>query len=253
MKALIHAEVLKLRSTRTPAWLLLATLGLVMLTVSVTVPKAGDQNAPVPVGDRGALAGAVGNGFGVPLVMVVLLGGLAFTQEFRYGTVTSTYLGEPRRRRVLVAKWLSLTAASVVVTVATLAVSVTFGIALIRSRDGDVTVAAQFWQTVAAAFAVMVAYGVIGVSIGALVRNQIVAVVGVLVWMLAIEQIVIPAFPAVGRWMPGGATNALLHLGPLMSLDGKLLSASAGGLVLLGYTAAAVALALRLTPRRDVL
>lgn len=253
MKALIHAEVLKLRSTRTPAWLLFATLGLVVLTVAVNVPKAGDRDAPISLDDPGLLASAVGNGFGVPLVMVVLLGGLAFTQEFRYGTVTSTYLGEPRRTRVLVAKWLSITAASIVVTAASLAVSVTFGVALIRSRDGDVTVAAQFWQTVAAAFAVMAAYGVIGASIGALVRNQIVAVVGVLVWLLAVEQIVIPAFPSVGRWMPGGATNSLLQLGPAISLDGKLLSASAGGLVLLGYTAASVGLALRLTPRRDVL
>lgn len=41
-----------------------------------------------------------------------------------------------------------------------------------------------------------------------LVRNQVTGVVGVLVWMLAVKQIVIPAFPAVGRWMPEGATPA---------------------------------------------
>ncbi|WP_405069710.1 hypothetical protein OG558_08450 [Kribbella sp. NBC_01510] len=61
------------------------------------------------------------------------------------------------------------------------------------------------------------------------------------------------SFPAVGRWMPGDATYALLQLGPSINLDGKLLSASAGGLVLAGYTIAAVALALLLTPRRGVL
>lgn len=76
--------------------------------------------------------------------------------------------------------------------------------------------------------------GVIGVAIGALVRNQIAAVVGVLVWMLAIEQIVIPAYPAIGRWMPGGATYALFQLGPSIRLDEKLLSASMGGLLLIG-------------------
>jgi hypothetical protein len=37
-----------------------------------------------------------------------------------------------------------------------------------------------------------------------------------------------------------------------MSLDGKLLPTSVGGLVLAGYTAAAVLLALVVTPRRDV-
>jgi hypothetical protein len=78
-------------------------------------------------------------------------------------------------------------------------------------------------------------------------------VVGLLVWMLAVEQIVIPVFPVVGRWMPWGATSSLLQLGPSYGFDGELLSAPVGGLVLLGYATAAVALALRLTPKRDVL
>jgi ABC-type transport system involved in multi-copper enzyme maturation permease subunit len=253
VKALVHAELLKLRSTRTTTGLLLATLAMVGLTVAFTVKDAGDQNAPLPLDDAGLLAGTVGISFGVPQVLVVLLGCMAFSQEFRYGTITSTYLVEPRRTRVLAAKWLSVGLASVVIATTTLALSVPFGIALIRSRNGDATVAAQFWQMVAAAFVVMVAYGAIGVAVGALVRNQIVAVVGVLVWMLAVEQIVINSFPAVGRWMPIGAAFALLQLGPAISLDGKLLSSSIGGLVLLGYTAAAVALALHITPSRDVL
>jgi len=253
VKALLHAELLKLRSTRTTAGLLLATIALVALTVVETVPDVGDENAPLSLDDPGLLAAAVGVSFGVPVVLVVLFGTLAFTQEFRYGTVTSTYLGEPRRKRVLVAKWLSLALASVVITAATLALSVALGIALIGSRDGDVTLAGHFWGVVASAFVVMAAYSLIGVAIGALVRNQIAAVVGVLVWMLAVEQIVIPAFPAVGRWMPGGATNALFQLGPALSLDGKLLPPSVGGLVLVGYTAAAVLLTLVVTPRRDVL
>jgi ABC-2 type transport system permease protein len=140
----------------------------------------------------------------------------------------------------------------VALTIATLAVSVTFSIALIRSRNGDVTVATPFWQTIAAGFVVMTAYGTIGVAIGALVRNQIAAVVGVLVWMFTVEQIVIPAFPAVGHWMPWRAAAALLQLGPAITLDGNLLPAAVGGLVLAGYTTAAVVLALRISPGRDV-
>lgn len=253
MKALVQAEVLKLRSTRTPVGLLLATLGLVALTVAVNVPQIGAKAAPVSLHDPGLLAVTVGISFGAPSVLVVLLGVLAFTQEFRYGTATSTYLVEPRRARVLVAKWVSLALSSVIISATALALSVSVGVALIRHRDGSLVVATQFWQTVAAAFLVMAAYGVIGVAIGALVRNQIPAVVGVLVWMLALEQIVIPAFPTIGRWLPGGATNALLQLGPAISADGKLLSAPAGALVLAGYTAMAVTLALVVSPRRDVL
>jgi ABC-2 type transport system permease protein len=254
VKALLDAELLKLRSTRTTAALLLAALLLVALTVATSVPDVLDENAPLSLDDTRLLAAVVGVGFGVPQVLMTLLGVLAVTQEFRYGTVTSTFLGEPRRRRVLAAKWLSLGLVSPVITTVTLAVSVTLSVALIRSQDGDVTVAAQFWQTVAAGFVVMAAYGAIGVAVGALVPNQITAVVGVLVWMLAVEQVVIPALPAVGRWMPWGAASSLLQLGPSYGFhDGQLLSALAGGLVLGGYTAAAVVLALGITPKRDVL
>ncbi len=253
MKALLDAELLKLRSTRATALLVLATLVLVVLTVATTVPGVIEENSALSLDDPGLLASVVGNGFGAPQVMMTLLGVLAFTQEFRYGTITSTYLGEPRRTRVFVAKLLSLALSSVVITAVTLAVSLTFGIALIRSQDGDVTVAAQFWQTVAAGFVVMAAYGVVGVAIGALVPTQIAAVVGVLIWMLAVEQMVIPLFPEVGRWMPFGAASSLLQLGPSYGFDGVFLSAPMGGLLLAGYTAAAAALALVVTPRRDVL
>ena len=135
----------------------------------------------------------------------------------------------------------------------TLADSVPVGIALIGSRDGDVSIGAQFWQTVVAAYVVMATYAVIGVAIGVLVRNQIVAAVAVLVWMLAVEQIVVTSYPSVGKWMPWGATNALLQLGPEMNLEGKLLSLPEAELLLIGYTAGAVLLALLLTPKRDVL
>jgi len=238
VKALLQAELLKLRSTRTTAGLLLATLGLVALTVASGVPKVGAAEGPLSLDDPGLLADVVATCFGVPQVLMVLYGTLAFTQEFRYGTITSTYLGEPRRTRVLLAKWLALALVSALITVATLALAVPFSSALIRSRDGDVTFAGHFWGVVA---------------IGALVRNQVAAVVGVIVWMTAIEFTVIPSFPDVGRWMPLGATSSLFQIGPTLGLDGNLLSVPAAGLVLLAYTAAAVVLALRITPKRDVL
>jgi ABC-2 type transport system permease protein len=253
VNALVHAEVLKLRSTRTTVWLLLGTFAMVLITVAFSTPQAGAEDPPVPLDDPAVLAGTVGTGLLIPQVLVVLFGVLAITQEFRYGTATSTYLVEPRRARVLAAKWLALALSSVVIAAGALVVSLPFAIALIRSRDGDVTAGAQFWQTMAAGFAVMAAYAVIGVAIGAVVRHQIAAVVGVMVWMLAVEHIVIASYPTVGQWLPVGATFSVMQLDQTNGLDGQLTSASIGGLILLGYTAVAVALALHTTPKRDVL
>lgn len=252
MRSLVRAEMIKVVSTRATIWLLLGTLAMVALTVGVSIPKAGAENPPVPLDAPGVLADAVGTGLLIPQVLVMLLGVLAVTQEFRYGTATSTYLVEPRRTRVLVAKWVTLAITGVVITLGTLALSVPFAIALISSRDGDVTAGAQFWQMAAAGSVMMAAYGVIGVAIGTVVRHQIGAVVGVLVWMLAVEYVVIPAFPSPGRWLPGGASWAMLQLGPSSGVDG-LLSADTGGLVLAGYTVIAATVAILVAPRRDIL
>jgi len=253
VKALILAEQLKIRSTRTQVALLLATLAFVPWTAALTIPKEGAENVPVSLDDPRLLAVAVGNSFGAPLVLMLLLGGVAFTQEFRYGTVTSTYLVEPRRTRILVAKWVTLALVGGVITTLILMVSVPFSAALIGFRGGEVSFGATFWTMTAAGFVVLPVFGVIGVAIGALVRNQITAVVAVLVWMLALEQLVITSYPEVGRWMPGATTFVLLQMGPSIDPDGKLLSASAAALLLAAYTAVAVLLALRLTPKRDVL
>jgi ABC-type transport system involved in multi-copper enzyme maturation permease subunit len=252
MRALVHAEVLKLR-TRGMAWLVLATVGFVLLTVALSVPKADDHAAAVPLEDPRVLTVVVGGSFGVPLVVALLLGVLAFTQEFRYGTVTSTYLGEPRRARVLIAKWVSQGVAVALVTSATLVLAVILGLALIGTRDGEIAFSGQFWQTVVFAFLVMAAYSAIGVAVGVLVRNQVIAIVAVLVWMLVVEWLVVPSLPSVGRFLPLGAAQELLGQEASLGLDGELLSTPVAALLLLGYTSLAVVLAITLTPKRDVL
>ncbi len=125
-------------------------------------------------------------------------------------------------------------------------------VAVIRARHGNATVGAEFWQVAAAAFLVMALSGLIGVSVGAMVRNQIIAVTLTLVWLTAGEHLLIEALPQVARWTPGGATNGLLQLGAVATTSGTLLNAPIGGLLLVGYTSAAVSLALVIATRRDV-
>ncbi len=253
MNALVRAEVLKLRSTRMLAWLLLATLAFVVLTVVFSVPSASATDTTLSLDEPALLARLVGDSFGVPEVTMVLLGVLAFTQEVRYGTVSSTFLVEPRRSRVLVAKGVALILAGVVITAPTLVLSTTVAMALISSKDGNVTTGVQFGQVAAGVFVVMALYGLIGLAIGALVRNQIVAVVAALVWLLAAERLLIDALPQVERWTPLGATLGLLQLDQVATTHRTLLDAPIGGLLLAGYTTATVALALIVAPRRDIL
>lgn len=251
MRALTRAELLKLRTTRILGWTLAGTLAMVLVTTIASVPSAGSTNPVVPLDDPALLARTVGVSYLWPQLTVALLGVLSYTQEERHGTITWTYLVEPRRRRVLVAKGGALALVSTVVAVATLAVSLVASLALIRARRGNVTLGAELWQVAGAAALVLAATGLIG--IGTLVRNQIIAVTLTLVWLTAGEHLLIEVLPQVARWTPGGATNGLLQLGDVATTSGTVLQAPVGGLLLMGYTGAAFGLALVIAPRRDVL
>jgi hypothetical protein len=99
---------------------------------------------------------------------------------------------------------------------------------------------------------VMALYGPIGVAVGALVRNQIAAVVGALAWTFIVEQLVVALWPEVGRWLPGGAASAVLQLGEVATTRGDLLPPWAGALLLVAYAAVLSVVAARVTLRRDL-
>jgi hypothetical protein len=98
MSALVRAELLKLRTVALPYWLLLTTLAFVLLGVLVTVLTAGLDGAPLQRDDPQLLARAVASASGGN-VIVLVLGILALTQEFRFGTATPSFLVTPRRAR----------------------------------------------------------------------------------------------------------------------------------------------------------
>jgi len=250
--SLVHAELIKLRSTRLARWLLLTALALVVLLVLVTVPAGDDTSGGLSLRDSDLLARVVGVATVAGEVVVLVLGILTFTQEFRFGTATATFLVAPDRRRVLIAKALALAVAGLLFSAATITLDLVLSALIINARGGAVIWSGELVAVLAAAVAVMALYGPIGVAIGALVRNQIAAVAGALVWLLAVEGFLVTLLPAIGRWMPGGATAGLLQEGRAATTHGALLPAWAGGLVLLGYATVIGLLAATLTLRRDL-
>lgn len=251
MTALVRAELLKLRTVKLPLWLLVTTLLLVLLGVLATVLTAGLEGAPLSREDPELMARAVANASGGNIV-VLILGILVLTQEFRFGTATSSFLVTPKRGRVLVAKLIAVALVGAVFAVVSAVVAVAVSAVLIPIRDGVVNYDAQVLQVLLGAMLVMVLYGPIGIAVGALVKNQIAAVVGALAFTFIVEQLLIALLPDVGRWTPGGASSAVLQLGDLVTTRGDLLPVWGGVLVLLAYAAVLSAIAARLTLRRDL-
>lgn len=251
MTALVRAELLKLRTVKLPLWLLLTALLLVLLGVLVTVLPAGLEGAPLRREDPELMARAVANASSGSVV-VLILGILVLTQEFRFGTATPSFLVTPRRGRVLVAKLIASAMVGAVFAVISALLAVAVSAVLIPFKGGVVNYDLQVLQVLVGAVLVMVLYGPLGIAVGALVRNQIAAVVGALAFSLLVEQLLIALLPDIGRWTPGGASSAVLQLGELATTRGDLLPVWGGLLLLVAYAAVLSAIAARLTLRRDL-
>lgn len=247
-----RSELVKLTTTRLPVWLLLASATLAFLLVFVTVPtrSAGAGDA-LHLYDPDLLARVTGVAVGGAEVLMLVLGVLAYTQELRFGTISGTLLATPSRSRVLFAKIGAIAVAALVFWVAIAAVSVIASAAFISGRGGTLTWSTGLIEVIGGIAATLVLYGVLGVAVGAVVQNQIAAIVGSLIWLLVVEQLLMALFPAVGRWTFAGTTSALVQLGRASTYDTRP-SFAAGSALLVAYTAILVGAALLVTSHRDI-
>jgi ABC-type transport system involved in multi-copper enzyme maturation permease subunit len=250
MSDLIRAELLKLRTTRTFWWSVVAALAFVPVSVALAMQMAGQAGSPTPTLDSSEGVRNVMSAAASGAQILLVIGILIMAGEFRHNTATSTFLISPDRKRVVGAK---LAAASLVGVGVTVAASVlTLAIALpwlaanhveVSLLSGDVAV------PLLGALAATVLYPLVGVGVGALLRNQTVAVTVALVWVLVVEGVLVGFAPAVGRWLPGGAGSALTGVA---TAKGGLLPMWGAALLLAGYGLAFAAASTRLITRRDI-
>lgn len=242
MNALVAAELLKLRTTRTTWALLAGMLALVALGVSVGVARG--IHPPVATDDElRRTFSAAGAGW----LFVLALGVLATAGEFRHGTAARTFLAEPRRARVVFAKIAALGIAGLcfglIATAATLALALPW----LRARGVHVSVAdAAVWRVVVGSIATTAVYGPIGVAVGALLRNQFAALIAVCAWGLGVEPALGALWPGAAPYFPDGAASAVTRA-PLP----HLLPTAWGALLFAGYAAAFAVAAVHTTIRRD--
>jgi ABC-2 type transport system permease protein len=248
--ALVRAELLKLRTVQLPAWLLLTTLGLVALGVTATVLTAGMEGSPLPRDSPELFATAASSASGGNILLLVL-GILMLTQEFRFGTATPSFLTTPKRWRVVAAKLVAVSLTGAVFAALSTLLALGLSYALIQLRDGEAVLDRTVLEVLAGVFLVLLLYGPIGIGLGALVRNQIAAVVLALAWVFIAEQLLVALLPAVGRWTPGGGTASVLQLGEVAT-TGELLPVWGGALLLVGYAARLSFAGVFLTLRRDL-
>jgi ABC-2 type transport system permease protein len=246
--AQLASELLKQRTTRTNLLLLVWMVGLVTLVVLLHVFSF----------DVGTLERAdnqmkiVGLGTSIGALVAALLGAMSITGEHRHGTIRPTFLATPRRGRVIAAKVAASALAGVAVGLLAEGLTAAVEAAGLAARDIDVAIGAgDYAQLVAGGALAAAFFAAIGVGVGALVRNQVAAVVGPCVWLLFVEPILIGDVPSAAKFGPGASAGALAGATQMQIADD--LVAPALGLVLLAaYAAAASAAGSIATARRDV-
>jgi ABC-type transport system involved in multi-copper enzyme maturation permease subunit len=249
MIRLVRAEFTKLASTRLLYGLAAALAAFAVLTVVGNVIIAGEQGDPLSAYSLPVLvAGPVTLLSGA----VLLLGIVGMAGEFRHQTVTGTFLVTPDRGRVVAAKLVAYPLAGIALTLTILAFTAAVAAGWLAAKGitpslvGAVGVA--LGQVLLGAVLAAGLCGLVGVGIAALVRNQVAALVGVAVWVLVVEGLLMSLLnaPSLGKWLPSAAAAALTSPG------GAHLSRWGGALLLAGYALALAAAGTHLVVRRDI-
>jgi ABC-2 type transport system permease protein len=252
MPGLIAGEFRKLFTTWLWLWTLLAATAITALYAILDIAFADTPDTftlplSTPQGQRTLLAvGAAG----APLVAV--LGAIGLTGEFRHRTVTATFLATPHRGRVVVAKLITYALVGAGYGLAGLAVTITIALPWLASNDIDLVVGGgAIAATLAGVTAAVAIFAMLGVGLGALLREQVATVAGLLLYLYVVER-VLTSIAGLGRWtsyLPGQAQEALV--GSTLT-NQRLLQPWQGGIVLVAYGLVLALAGTRLTIRRDV-
>lgn len=248
MTALVGSELLKIRTTRSWWAYLIVIVLFTGIGVAAEIGTSRSEN-------RGTLSFQLGlvDTVGVAVLFAIILGITIVTTEFRHGTVTPTFLVEPRRERVIVAK--AVAAVVVAIGFALLSLAVVAAVAIpwltivdvpLQLGDGEflVRVAEQILSTVL--------WALMGVAIGTVVQSQVAALVGTLIWIFVGEALLVGLSVLLDVERAAG----YLPFHALDSADGSggenLLSYEGGIVVSIGWIALLGVLGTWRARRRDI-
>jgi ABC-2 type transport system permease protein len=239
----IRAELLKIRSTRTTIGLLLGMSALILVFTLLTGLLSHPPGLIGKENQRQLLSVSSLAG-----VFSALAGVLLVTSEYRFGTIRPTILFNPARSHVLIAKVVAGALAGIVFGVLGEAIDWAIGLATLDGRGITIVLtSSDVLLLTLGGLAGAALWGAIGVGVGAIIHNQVGAIITLLAWGLVVDNLLFGLVPSVGRFVPTRASDALMGL-----KTQHLLSPGAGAIVLIVWAATLVAIGAALDARRDI-
>lgn len=243
---LIRAEASKLRGTPTSWWVFGAAFAVVAVSTGLSlvlgpVRTAEDQRSLVGFASVGGL-------------VLLLLGVVAAAGEYRHRTIVPAILITPRRTTLVAAQAIVYAAAGAAVGLTSAALCMLITVVGVTLRGAHFVVPVEHIALVALGAVIYTALSAaLGVGLGAVARNQVAAVAGVLVFLSLIDPAISALAPALGRFGPSalgiafsdtGATNN----GPFS----QILPLWAAAVVYLAYTALFMVAGTSTSVRREI-
>jgi ABC-type transport system involved in multi-copper enzyme maturation permease subunit len=265
MTGLLRSELRKVLTTRLWWGLLIGLVaswaGLSALIASLSGADSAAAGGPgLPLDDPATIRGIYTAGLGTGYLFALAFGVIAMAGEYRQQTITATLLCSPRRERVVVAKLAAVAVVGLCYGLAGVIGGLLGGVPVLAVRGTSAHLADDGVPRALATSVLAIAlWAVVGLGVGTLIRNQVVALlvsIGV-AWIA--EPLIALALNAahaggVAKFLPGQATSALVSpptsTGAGLSQD--MLPWWGGTLVLLAYAVASGALGAGLTLRRDI-
>lgn len=239
MIGLVRSEWIKFRSVRsTLVVLLMGALLVVLVAVLAARDAAGDGNTVQLTGLTGGVSAAV--------LLFGALGVQVIGQEYRFNTIRPTYSAEPRRVRVLAAKAVVVTVACAAVAMAMTAVCWLVGTAYMTGFEMD-GVDQRAWLGIVV---FTVGWSLLGLGVGAILRQPIAAILVLLGWAFVAENIIIGIESGWARWLPfANGFQMTMRMDSATSSD--LRPVLSGGVYFFVVVAVVAAVGTLLAVRRD--
>ena len=245
MSHALSAELFKLRTTRTSWAVILGAIGLVVL-ISVIAAATGSFAATEDAGeDLLQISGLV-------QLFALVIGILAVATEFRHGTITPSLLAVPDRTRLVLAKLITALIAGALLGLAASGLCAVITLPILSARDaGTGSDSTEIINLIVGNTAACALFAALGVGLGALIRNQVGAIIGALGYLFVVEPLlgVIPGFSdTVQKWFPGGASSEVAGTSGLDDPLGQL----PAGILLAAYAAVFLVAGILMIRSRDV-
>lgn len=257
MKRVVLAEIRKLRYQRSTYGMLaggalFAAINPISLIATSQLPTQGMFLDLRSEATMQQVMTSASSGYLFALIVGIVMS----TSEFRHSTAVATYLAEPVRRRVMVSKMLvALVTGALFQTVTTIVGFLAANTYVLRyehaSVPGDLYV-----RIMAGSVLIGAVLGVVGVAVGSLIRGQLLAVLGAVLWLQIVEGLLLVFADWIAKWSISGAITSVLGVamrGPDVGYSAEdMLGPWQSVVLLLGYAVVFGAVATATTMRRDI-